>query len=124
MQSDKMTAIDSRFKISWAIMVFLAAVSAAGHLALMFFESEPVLFLGWLIFNLYALVVLWFPFRGGELWAWASTWLFVIAYASLIFFDSQVGLYYLFIAGIFAICLMLTAAAFFRDQPARQLSTE
>jgi hypothetical protein len=124
MQHKNRAAIGSRFKISWAIMVFLAAVSAAGHLALLFFESEPVLFLGWLIFNLYALAVLWFPFRGGERWAWASSWLFVTPYASLIFFDSRVGLYYLVIAAIFAVCLLLTAPAFFRDQPARQLSTE
>lgn len=115
MQNENAAAVNSRFKIAWAVMVFLAAVSAAGHLALMFLETEPVLFLGWLVFNLYAMVVLWFPFRNGERWAWYSTWLFAIAYASLIFFDSQVGLYYLIIAGIFAVCLLLTRPEFFHD---------
>ena len=115
MQSENTAVLDTRFRISWAVMAVLAAVSAIGHLALMFFESDPVLFLGWFIFNCYALVVLMIPFRNGERWAWAGTWLFVIPYAALIFFDSQVGLYYLVIAAIFAVCLLLTRSEFYRS---------
>lgn len=32
-------------------------------------------------FNLLALLILWIPFRGGELWAWAALWYYPMMFA-------------------------------------------
>jgi len=39
------------------------------HLSLMFILDDPVLFLGYAAFNLYALLVIAIPFRRCEKWA-------------------------------------------------------
>jgi len=104
----------SRAKAGWILLLAVSALMTLNHLVLIFALSEPTLFIGWTAFNLYACLVLWFPFRRGERWAWGSLWILVIAFASMIFFDAQVGAFYLGAAAILAVGLLLTASAFFR----------
>ena len=108
------SAIDMRFTIPWWIMVGLTSVSAIGHLSMMGTVGEPVLFMGWLTFNLYALAVLVVPFRRHERWAWYTSWLFVLPYVAVIAFDSRVGVTYAVVGAIFAACLLVTHKAMSR----------
>lgn len=101
------------FKAGGILLLVVAVLMALNHLVLIFALNQPVLFIGWTAFNLYALLVLWFPFRQGERWAWGATWILVIALASTIFFDRQIGGFYLGAAAIAAVGLLLTASAFF-----------
>jgi hypothetical protein len=89
-------------------MAGLAAVSAIGHLTMMGTIGEPVLFMGWATFNLYALAILVVPFRRRERWAWYASWLFVVPCFALIAFDSRVGVWYVGVGAIFAACLLIT----------------
>ena len=101
------------FKAGWILLLVVSALMTLNHLILIFALNQPSLFIGWTAFNLYALLVLWFPFRQGERWAWGATWILVIALASAIFFDRQIGPFYLGAAAIAAVGLLLTASAFF-----------
>jgi hypothetical protein len=102
------------FNTGWILLVVVAALATLNHLVLIFAFNEPVLFIGWTAFNLYACLVLWIPFQQGERWAWGSLWILVITFASMIFFDRQIGPFYLGAAAILAVGLLLTASAFFR----------
>jgi len=114
MSTQVQTETRSLFKMGWIVLLALAVLATVGHLALAFFiPDETTLFLGWAAANAYAAVVLAVPFRRGERWAWYSTWITVILFASLIFFDSQVGGMYAIIGGLMAVCLLLTRGAFF-----------
>jgi hypothetical protein len=76
--------------------------------------NEATLFIGWAAYNLYSTVVLYIPFRRAEQWAWYTTWILVIGFASLIFFDATIGVWYLGAAGVMALALLLTRSAFFQ----------
>jgi hypothetical protein len=105
---------NNRFKVGWLIALILSAVMTLNHLVLMFVVKELGLFIGWAAFNLYATLVLWFPFRRGEKWAWFSSWILVIGLASAIFFDPQIGAWYLGVAVVIAVSLLLTWPVFFQ----------
>lgn len=105
------------FKIGWWILVALSVVSVLGHAALLFAEpGEEILFLGWVAFPFFALVVLFIPYRRGERWAWAVTWVMVLAFALVPLFSAEIGLYYLAIAGLLALGQLLTGSALFSKQ--------
>lgn len=105
------------FKIGWWILFALSVASVLGHAALLFAEpGDGLLFLGWVAFPLYASVVLFIPFRRGETWAWAVTWVMVLAYALVPLFSGEIGLYYLTVAGLLALGQLLTASAFFSQR--------
>ncbi len=106
----------TRFKAGWILLLVVSVLMTLNHLVLIFALDEPALFIGWTAFNLYACLVLWFPFRRGERWAWYTSWILVIAFASAIFFDAQIGAFYLGIAVAVAVGLLLTASAFFQRQ--------
>ena len=103
----------SRVKVGWILLLVVSALMTLNHLVLIFALNQPTLFIGWTAFNLYACLVLWIPFRRGERWAWSSTWILVIAFASMIFVDTQIGKYYLGAAAILVVGLLLTASTFF-----------
>lgn len=98
----------ARFTVGWILLLSISMLMALNHVALIFFMNERTLFIGWAAFNLYSTLVLWIPFRRGERWAWLVSWISVIALASLIAFDSQVGPLYLGAAVLMAVGLALT----------------
>jgi len=101
------------FKTGWILLLVVSVLMTLNHLVLIFALNQPILFLGWTAFNLYAVLVLWFPFRQGQRWAWGASWMLVVAFASIIFFDRQVGPLYLGAAALIVVGLLLTASAFF-----------
>jgi hypothetical protein len=102
------------FKVGWLALLVVAALMTLGHLVLLFVLNEPAVFVGWVAFNLYAALVIWFPFRRGERWAWFASWILVIAFASTILFNAEFGPIYLGIGVGMALGLLLTAPAFFQ----------
>jgi hypothetical protein len=102
------------FKTGWVLLLVVSVIATLNHLVLIFALNQQLLFLGWTAFNLYACLVLWFPFRKRERWAWGAMWILVIAFAGVIFFDRQIGALYLGAATLIAAGLLLTAAAFFQ----------
>jgi len=101
------------FKAGWILLLVVSVLATLNHLVLIFVLDQPLLFIGWTAFNLFACLVLWFPFRQGERWAWVALWIMVIAFASVIFFDRQIAPLYLGAAAILTVGLLLTASAFF-----------
>ena len=79
-------------------------------------EDAPLL-ISWAAFSLYASLIVYIPFRRGEKWAWYSTWIQVMMFASAIFFGApEITMKYLVIAGLMALCLLLTGPAFFQKE--------
>ena len=111
------TAINMRStgnKIGWRILFGISALAVLNHAALIFaFPGDEVLFIGWTAFSMYAALVLYFPYRQGEKWAWYSTWILVVSFALMILFDSDIGIYYLVAAGLMAFGQLLTRQTFF-----------
>jgi hypothetical protein len=106
------------FKIGWITLLVISALATLWHIIAIaaFPADEATLFVGWAAFNLYSTIVLYVPFRRGEKWAWYTSWILVIGFASLIFFaTSQVGIPYLVAAGVLALGLLLTRSAFFSE---------
>ncbi len=102
------------FTTGWILAVVVSALATLNHFVLIFILDQPILFIGWTVFNLYACLVLWFPFRQRAQWAWWVSWVLVIAFASIIFFDRQIGPLYLGAAALITVGLLLTASAFFK----------
>ncbi len=105
---------NNAFKVGWIALLVISALATLNHIALAFFlPDEATLFIGWAAFTAYCFVMFYIPFRRGERWAWYASWVMVIGFASLVFFDSQVGVYYAGAAVLIALCLLLTRPAFF-----------
>ncbi len=92
----------SRFKLGWGILLVCAALMTLMHFVLMLTLDQPILFFGYTLFNLYALLVIYFPLRRGERWAWWSTWLLPIGLALPALLDTGLGFYY----GLAAACVL------------------
>lgn len=102
-------------KVGWWILFVISVLACVNHFALIFVNTgEEVLFIGWLGMSLFAAVVLYFPYRRGEKWAWYSIWIFILAFAALILFDSAVGIFYLAAAGLMALGQVLAWGSFGR----------
>jgi hypothetical protein len=82
------------------------------HFTLIFVLDEPNLFIGFTLFNLYALLVLLIPFRRGEQWAWLATWLLPIGLAIPASSDPNIAVYYFSSAAVCALGLLLTMPEF------------
>jgi hypothetical protein len=65
---------------------------------------------------LYSTLVLYMPFRRGETWAWYTSWILVIGFTITIFFNTQIGIFYLGAAVLMAIALLVTRPAFFQKE--------
>lgn len=108
------SAANTTFTVAWLTLLGMAALATLSHFALAFvMAGEATLFIGWAAFTAYATAVFLVPFRRGERWAWYASWLIVAGFASLIFFDSQVGPWYALGAGVMAVCLLVTRGTFF-----------
>jgi hypothetical protein len=102
----------SRFQIGRIILLVAAALMTLNHLSLMFILDDPVLFLGYAAFNLYALLVIAIPFRRCEKWAWYATWILPIGLA-LPATDPKLAPFYSIVAAACVLGLLLTMRDFF-----------
>ena len=105
------------FQIGWIVLLSLSALATLWLIILMLtiVEDAPVL-MSWAALSLYATLILSIPFRRGEKWAWFSIWVQVILFGSTIFFSPpEIAMKYVVAAGLMALCLLLTAPAFFRQ---------
>ena len=105
------------FQIGWIVLLGLSALATLWLITLMLtiVEDAPVL-MSWAALSLYATLILSIPFRRGEKWAWFSIWIQVSLLGSTIFFSSpEIAMKYVVAAGVMAVCLILTAPAFFRQ---------
>jgi hypothetical protein len=113
MLTKTVSAQNTRFKTGWIMIMVIDALMAIGHFSLIFILDEPTLFIGFTLFNLYALLILLIPFRRGERWAWLATWLLPIGLALPAAMDANIALYYFATAGLCALGLLLTMPEFF-----------
>jgi len=106
---------NARFKTGWIILLVAAALMTLNHAVLMFVLDEPVLFLGYTAFTLYALVVIAIPFRRCERWAWYATWILPVglAGAAVLAADPNITLFYYGVAAACGLGLLLTKRDFF-----------
>ena len=104
---------NSRFKFGWIVLLIIAALMTLSHFALIFILDEPTLFIGFTLFNLYALIVLLIPFRRGENWAWLTTWILPVGLALPASTDPNIAIYYFSVAAVCALGLLLTMRDFF-----------
>jgi hypothetical protein len=104
---------NTRFKFGWIALLVSAALMALMHFSLIFILDEPVLFTGFAVFNLYALIVILIPFRRGEKWAWMTTWLLPIGLALPATLDPDIMTFYFVIAAVCIVGLVLSMQTFF-----------
>ena len=104
---------NARFKTGRIILLVAAALMTLNHFGLIFVLGEPVLFMGFAAFNLYALVVIAIPFRRHEKWAWYATWILPIGLAAPAFTDPNIALFYYAVAAVCVLGLLLTMRDFF-----------
>ena len=117
MSTQTVATRSTMFKIGWITLLVISALATLNHVTLMFIMmDEATLFIGWAAYNLYSTVVLYIAFRRGEKWAWYTTWILAIGFASPIFFGSTIGVLYLGVAGVMALGLLLTRPAFFQKE--------
>ena len=85
---------------------------------LMFVLDNPVLFMGYAAFNLYALLVIAIPFRRQETWAWYATWILPIGLAgsAALAADPNITPFYDAVAAACVLGLLLTMRDFFAGE--------
>ncbi len=113
MSTTVMFGSNARFKTGSSILLVAAALMTLNHVALMFVQDEPVLYMGFAAFNLYALVVIAIPFRGHEKWAWYATWILPIGLAAAASADPNIASFYYPVAAACGLGLLLTMQDFF-----------
>lgn len=118
MSETPMLAHNARFKFGWIALLLSAGLMALMHAGLIFFLDEPVLFAGFAVFNLYALIVITIPFRRNEKWAWRATWLLPVGLAVPASLDPDIAILYFVVAAVCLLGLLLTMQDFFsKKQP-------
>ena len=113
MLSKAALAQNARFKIGWIVLLVIDILLTLNHFMLIFVLDEPNLFIGFTLFNLYALLILLIPFRRGETWAWLVTWLLPIGLALPASIDPNIAVFYYGAATVCALGLLLTRQDFF-----------
>ena len=108
MSATAVPAQNTRFKVGWIILVTLAALMTLNHIVLIFALDDPVLFIGYTAFNLYALIVILIPFRRAEKWAWLATWILPIGLALPASTDPDLAIFYYSVAGLCVVGLLLS----------------
>ena len=103
----------SRFQIGRIILLVAAALMTLNHSVLIFALDDPVLFMGYAAFNLYALIVIAIPFRRHEKWAWYATWILPIGLAIPASTDPKLAPFYYIVAAACVLGLLLTMRDFF-----------
>jgi hypothetical protein len=104
-----------RFQIGRIILLVAAGLMTLNHLSLMFIIGNPVLFMGYAIFNLYALIVIAIPFHRCETWAWYATWILPVGLAAsaALAGDPNIAPIYYGVAAACVLGLLLTMRDFF-----------
>ena len=74
---------NARFKAGRIILLVVAALMTLNHAVIIFVLDDPVLFVGYTAFTLYALVVIAIPLRRYETWAWYATWILPFGLAAV-----------------------------------------
>jgi hypothetical protein len=101
---------------SWTL-VAVTGVLTAIHLAGIFFiadgDDERLMFTCYTALNALSLVVLLGPFRGGQTWAWAASWIQLVPNALVlpILGREGPGIQYLAFTVVMAACLLLARPA-------------
>src|SRR4051794_35674852 len=76
------TSASRAARVAFWVLVVLTGVLAAIHLAGILFiadgDDERLMFTCFTALNALSLVVLLVPFRGGQPWAWAASWIRVV----------------------------------------------
>jgi hypothetical protein len=103
----------SRFQIGRIILLVAAGLMTLNHSVLIFALDNPVLFMGYAAFNLYALIVIAIPFRRHEKWAWYATWILPIGLAIPASTDPKLAPFYYIVAAACVLGLLLTMRDFF-----------
>ena len=103
----------SRFQIGRIILLVAAGLMTLNHSVLIFALDDPVLFMGYAAFNLYALIVIAIPFRRHEKWAWYATWVLPIGLAIPASTDPKLAPFYYIVAAACVLGLLLTMRDFF-----------
>ena len=105
----------SRFQIGRIILLVAAALMTLNHSVLIFALDDPVLFMGYTAFTLYALLVIAIPFRRCEKWAWYATWILPIGLAAsaALAGDANITSFYYGAAAACVLGLLLTMRDFF-----------
>ena len=116
MSTQANTADSVAFQIGWIVLLILSATATLWLIILLFtIVDEAPFFMGWAAFSLYTTIVLYIPFRRGEKWAWYSTWIQAILFASTIFFGTpEIATKYFVAAGLMVLGLLLTGPTFFQ----------
>ena len=115
MSTSVTVANHARFKAGRIILLVAAALMTLNHVALMFILDNPLLFMGYAAFNLYALLVIAIPFRRCEKWAWYATWIFPIGLvvSAALAGDPNITPFYYAVAAACVLGLLLTMRDFF-----------
>jgi len=105
---------NAAFKTGTIILLVAAALMTLNHVGLMFVLDDPVLFMGYAVFNLYAFLVIAIPFRRCEKWAWYATWILPIglAISAALAADPNIMPFYYAVAAACVLGLLLTMRDF------------
>ena len=105
-------------KAGWIVLIVLNGGMLLNHLVAIFLVAtspdEGRMFIAYAVVNALALLVLLFPYRVRQRWAWASIWLVVLATAvTIVYGIDTIGLIYVAVAGVMALAQLATAREFF-----------
>ena len=117
MSTQTVATHSSTFEVGWIVLLAISVLATLNHIMLPLYGDDTGLAIGWTGYSLYAVLVLAIPFRRGEKWAWYSTWILVIGFATPILINQESYVVaYLIAAGIMAVSLLLTRPAFFQPE--------
>jgi len=105
----------ARFNVGSVILLVAAALMTLNHGVLIFVLDEPMLFVGYAAFNLYALVVIALPLRRRERWAWYVTSTLPAGLAIPAFIEANLASAYYTVAAACVVGLLLTRRGVFED---------
>jgi len=96
-----------------AVTCFYTVVHAAGIFFIADGAEERLMFTCYAALNMFALVVLLAPFRSGQPWAWAASWIPLVPNLLVLPILGQEGpgTQYLAISAVMAVCLLVTRPA-------------
>jgi hypothetical protein len=105
-------------KAGWIVLIVLNSGMLLNHLVAIFVVAasadEGRMFIAYAVVNALALLVLFFPYRARQRWAWGAIWLVVLATAVTIAYGiDTIGLIYVSVAGVMALAQLATAREFF-----------
>ena len=107
------------FRAGWIVLIASAALMTLNHFVLIFYLDDPVLFLGWTAFTLYALLVVVIPLRRLERWAWYATWILPIGLAAGGFSAPDIAMFYFAVAAACVVGLLFTMRDLFSKEVSR-----